>query len=181
MTDSFPQGVIGLLQDMERRSLDTASRLPKDTAGTDLWEGILFSISLNQVVAPLDEVIEILSHPPVITIVPGTKSWLLGIANIRGNLLPIVDLQAFAGGKPLVAGKRSRILIIDHDGVTTGLLVGDVKRVQQLADKKRDKAPEIGEPINKFIQGAIEQEGVRIPIFSMRLLVKSPDFQIAAA
>ncbi len=141
----------------------------------------MFSVLMEQVATPLDEVGEILAHPPVITIVPGTKSWLLGVANIRGNLLPIMDLQAFLGGKPIVAGKRSRILVIDHDGITTGLLVGDVKRVQQFADKKWNDAPETDESIKQFLQGAVEQEEGRIPIFSMRLLAQSTDFQVAAA
>ena len=181
MTDSFQQGVISLLQDMERRSLGTAAMLPQDLSGVNIWEGIMFSILMDQVATPLDEVGEILAHPPVITLVPGTRSWLLGVANIRGNLLPIVDLQAFLGGKPIVVGKRSRILVIDHDGITTGLLVGDVKRVQQFAEKRLNKVPETGESIKKYLTGAIEHEEERIPIFSMRLLVKSPDFQVAAA
>ena len=36
-----------------------------------------------------------------VTVVPGTKDWMLGLANIRGELLPIVDLQRYIGGAPV--------------------------------------------------------------------------------
>ena len=48
-----------------------------------------------------DEVVEILPMPQV-TPVPGAQPWLLGVANIRGNLLPIVDLKQFLEGERTV-------------------------------------------------------------------------------
>lgn len=52
-------------------------------------------------IAPLEEVKEILNYPDGVTRVPGTQAWLLGMANIRGNLLPLIDLQQFLGGVPV--------------------------------------------------------------------------------
>ena len=72
---------------------------------------------------------EIINLPSSITHVPGTRSWMVGIANIRGNLLPITDLQVYLGGKPIAIGKRSQVLVIEHDEARMGLLVGGVQEL----------------------------------------------------
>ena len=50
-----------------------------------------------------EEAREVLGVPSPLTRVPGAKSWILGLANIRGQLLPIIDLRAFLGSGPTPA------------------------------------------------------------------------------
>jgi twitching motility protein PilI len=53
-----------------------------------------FRIGQEQFVASRDQVGEVLMLPESMTRVPGAKRWMLGIANLRGHLLPLVDLAA---------------------------------------------------------------------------------------
>ncbi len=127
---------VELLQDIESRSRRFAIGLPQQVEVKQFWEGVLFVSSGMHSIAPLNEVKEILNYPSAVTSVPGTKPWILGVANIRGNLLPLIDLQLFLGGTATTIGRRSRVLVIDHQGLYAGLLVGDVKGIRHLTDEQ---------------------------------------------
>ena len=125
--DNTNISAIDILRDIEQKSIQQASSETEEGTLLSVWAGLAFKVAGIRVLAPMDEVSEILNLPRVLTRVPGARSWVKGIANIRGNLLPIIDLQAFLGDKPIVTNRRSRVLVINRGDVTTGLLVGDVQ------------------------------------------------------
>lgn len=181
MTDRSPRDLILMLKDIEQRSRQQIDGLPEQNDAQGLWEGIFFHIAGIDVVAPIDEVKEILNYPSAVTLVPGAKKWLLGIANIRGNLLPIVDLQVFLGGKPITIGKRSRVLVIEYQGNLAGLLVGGVQGLRHFSDQRREGIAQLTGPIGQYVQEAFKLDEETWPIFSMKKLVESAGFQVAAA
>ncbi len=63
---------------------------------------------------------------PAFTPVPGTKPWILGLANVRGDLLTIVDLAWFLNGKRSTVSMRTRLLAATLRGRPIGLLVDEV-------------------------------------------------------
>ena len=63
---------------------------------------------------------------PAFTPVPGTKPWILGLANIRGDLLTVVDLPQFLQGKRSEITMRTRLLVATLRGRPVGLLVDEV-------------------------------------------------------
>lgn len=181
MSDSASQELILLLKDIEQRSRQQVKGLPEQDDTHGMWEGIFFHIAGTGVVTPIDEVKEILNYPSSVTLVPGAKKWLLGIANIRGNLLPIIDLQIFLGGQPIVVAKRSRVLVIEFQGNQAGLLVGGVQGLRYFSDKKREAISPLTGPIGQYVREAFKLEEETRPIFSMKTLVESTGFQVAAA
>jgi len=94
---ALTQQPFALLREMERRS---RSAVAGKTTGeiAEEWVGIGFRIGQENFVANRDQVREVLMLPETMTRVPGAKRWLLGIANLRGHLLPLVDLKMFLGG-----------------------------------------------------------------------------------
>ena len=179
MAEKTPADLLHLLQSIEQRSRQNAVGLPKQKL-QQFWEGVLFSVTGLGVIAPLDEVKEILNFPPEVTRVPGTRPWLLGMANIRGNLLPIIDLQQFLGGAPVVIGRRSRVLVVNHQGLYAGLLVGDVQGMRHFLDEQRATVPTMSDNLRQFVQGAYEYEGSVRPVFSMNILAENTDFRVAS-
>lgn len=169
-----------LLRSIERRSRQFSSDLPKQEVALQYWEGVLFVTSGVHAIAPLSDVKEILNYPPAVTSVPGTKNWVLGVANIRGNLLPLIDLQRYLGGEPTEIGRRSRVLVINHQGLYGGLLVGDVQGIRHLTDEQDAPVPELPETTRRYIQRAYKVEGQVWPVFSMGMLAESSDFRMAA-
>ena len=79
---------MALLSDIEQRSHEAAAHLPESSAVRDVWDGLVFSVAGVRIVAAMDEVSEMLPFQERITRVPGAKPWMLGLANVRGSLLP---------------------------------------------------------------------------------------------
>lgn len=183
MAENPSQELILLLKEIERRSRQNAADLPDRIQTQGLWEGMLFSIAGTEVVAPLDEIKEILTYPSVLTPVPGAKRWLLGVSNVRGNLLPVIDLQIFLGGSPIAPGKRSRVLVINFHGHPTGLLVGGVQGLRHFLADQRTAAPTVAGTLGQFLTEAFKPgaDADPLPVFSMSGLMESPGFQVAAA
>ncbi len=172
--------VIQLLKDIEQRSGQSRKSLPQQEEAHSLWDGIVFSVSGIPVVTLLSEVKEILNLPSSLTLIPGSKRWMLGIANIRGNLLPIIDLQLFLGGKPISIAKRSRVLVIDHSGVRVGLLVGGVQGIRHFQQHQQMPVPELTEGLSEFCNQAFGDDDETWPVFDMSALSENQEFQVAA-
>lgn len=172
--------LIDLLNGIARRSLAHAKNLPQQVEYSTYWEGILFSVMGESFLSPLNEVVEILNYPAAITKVPGTKSWVRGIANVRGNLLPIVDLQAFLEGGITIPGRRSRVLVVQHREVFTGLLVGDMVGIRHFDEAQLTECQTLQGSVAKYVSGAFDDEGEVWPVFSMHALATSPEFLSAA-
>jgi twitching motility protein PilI len=72
----------------------------------------------------LSEAGEIVPLPSAITPVPLTRDWLIGLANLRGTLFAVADLQRFAGDSPTPASKEARLLALSASlNVNAALIV----------------------------------------------------------
>ena len=174
------EDIVGLLRSMERRGRERSRGLPQQEEERELWQGVVFFVSDARLVADLNEIGEILNYPTNLTRVPGAQSWMLGIANIRGTLLPIVDLGGFLHGTPTTLGRRSRVLVFRRGTDQFGLLVGEMVGMRYFDQAER--APRSGEGggASRFSLFGFSHEGAYWPVFSMQALGESSDFQSAA-
>src|SRR4030065_107315 len=115
-----------LLRRSKQESMENSPSLPQETETAVLWSGVGFRLGDMSLVAPLDHVLEILP-PPSMTPVPGVKSWLKGVANVRGNLITIVDLSEFFGKPAVFLDDRVRLMIMGIPGLNTGLVGKEVR------------------------------------------------------
>ena len=77
-----------------------------------------------------------------ITTVPGTTDYVLGIINLRGKIISVMDLAGRLGLGTASVDRASRILVVDLDGFTVGFLVDAATEVLKLPDESIDSAPE---------------------------------------
>ena len=75
-----------ILAQYERLSLAHASDTQEKFEAPGLWRGIGFRVGSRLLVSGIDEINELLAVP-VLTPVPGTQPWLLGVANVPGSVL----------------------------------------------------------------------------------------------
>lgn len=107
---------------------------------------------------PIDEVMQII-RVPQITKVPKTSEFILGMSNLRGVVLPVVDLSLRLGyGKKCEITEDSRIIVIEKSNTLTGILVESVNEVKSAEVKEIDQIPEIlnSEIDKKFIGGILK-------------------------
>ena len=115
-----------LLQEMERRSRAAIAGYSESEAARSEWVGIGFRLGEENFVATRDEVREVMMLPNEITRVPGAKRWLLGLANLRGQLLPLIDLKMMLGGGRTQRGRELRVISVNHAEVPAGFIVDEV-------------------------------------------------------
>lgn len=176
-----PRDLIDLLHDIEVRSQASARSQPNIEVPEHLWQGLVFTVAGVRLVCPMGEVSELLAVPDTMTRVPGAREWVAGLANVRGNLLPIVDLQAFLGAKALVVGKASRVLVLRRRKFTTGVLVPSVVGMRQFDIGQRMAHARIEGAIGGYVYDAFQIGREIWPVFSMRALTADARFRNAAA
>lgn len=179
--DQQLSGPFETLADYERRSLAHVAGLPEQIEAPGLWRGIGFRIGLHHLVSSIAEVNEILTMP-ALTNVPGTQPWMLGVANVRGNLVAMVDLRHFLEGKPSHLTEASRVLVVRQQGGSVGLLIDEVLGQRSLTDALRENAQgEEDESYRRFVGEKIQLGDTLWGMFSMTALVRSAEFQQASA
>ena len=165
-----------LLLSLEKQSKANAKGLPQQTETRSMWSGIGFRLGKIQMVAPLTQVNEIL-HFPNLTLVPGTLPWIKGLANIRGTLLPIVDLQSYLGQPPIQLRSQSRIMIIHQGELDVGLLVDEVVGLRHFDPEDRvTRIKKMDDAIKSHIRGAFQQNDEIWHLFDMTTLIDDPQF-----
>jgi twitching motility protein PilI len=145
------------------------------------WAGIGFKILGQRMIAPLGEVVEMLPVPPA-TRLPGVQSWVIGLANVRGRLLPLFDLEEFFGGQLGSNRNKHRVLVLEMGELFAGLVVSEVYGMQYFPDDLAPTAlPESLQHLAAYSKGAYELNALLWMSFSPFNLVRDPRFFNAAA
>ena len=180
-TDTLQLTPFEVLADYERRSLAHIAGMPEEAEATGLWRGIGFRVGSRYLVSSIAEVNEILTFPSL-TLVPGTRPWLLGVANVRGNLVPLIDLKQYLEGERALLTESSRVLLVRQSGGSVGLLVDEVLGQRNFSEEQRaDAIGEEDDRYRRFVGEKYLLGEVYWGLFSMAVLVRTPDFAQASA
>lgn len=177
MSQAHP--ALTLLRDYERRSLAHVAGSPLQAAGAEGWRGLAYRIGQSDLVSAFEDVVEILSIP-ALTPVPGAQAWLMGLANVRGNLLPVVDLKLFLEGKRSVPQERQRMMVIKQSGGDVAILIDELYGQRGFDEDARTEAEVSGRHMH-FVDRAYLQDGRVWLVFSLERLSRTPEFRNAAA
>lgn len=165
-----------VLAALDRRARQCQAALPAAEEVRQQWAGVGFRLGGRRFVAPMEEVTEILTYP-ALSPIPHTKAWVRGVANVRGNLLPVMDLGGFLGRHSALVTRLARVVVIQLDGVHAGLLVDEVLGMRHFFDEERSTVPDdLGEELRPFVAGAFVRDGGVWLLFSMRALAAHPQF-----
>jgi twitching motility protein PilI len=171
-----------LLRELERLARVALSGQGRDAANEREWVGVAFRMSAENFLVAREETREVLGFPASVTRVPGAKPWIRGMANVRGQLLPIVDLRAFLGGGITSVTRSSRVLVANHREVPAGLLVDEVQGFRRFADNEFGATvPPTIIRCERYLAGAFRRGADSFPVFSLRSLLESTEFLQAAA
>lgn len=170
-----------LLLAIDQRCRARAAGLPVELEGEQPWSGISFRMGNGWYVAPMSEVAEVLPEPRM-TRIPGVKPWVLGVANLRGRLLPVMNLSGYFGAALSSHRRQRRVLVIDHEDVFTGLLVDEAPGLQHFpaADLAMVRPESLDEALSPFVKGYFFHER-EWAVFSPFSLVTAAEFLNVAA
>lgn len=149
--------------------------------GRDVWTGLGFRIGELWHLAPQPEIREVIPVPEY-TRVPNARPWLMGVANVRGNLLPLIDLRMLIEGQSSDVTRQSRFLVLASDEVPAGFLVDSVSGYRRFSarDQRRDLAAEQDARWREFYLGGFVRDQEPYLVFSFQKLVRADFFQSAS-
>ena len=113
------------LIEYEKRSETFAPGNSRDSDAAPEWSGVTFALGESRLACKIDQIHEILPIPTS-TPVPGAKPWIIGLANVRGSLLTVVDLVRFLTGLLFPVTQRSRLLATYLNKTPIGLMIDEV-------------------------------------------------------
>jgi twitching motility protein PilI len=171
-----------LLRELEKLARTALAAQGRDAASEREWVGVALRMSAENFLVARDETREVLGYPSVVTRVPGAKPWIRGVANVRGQLLPVVDLRAFLGSGVTNISRSARVIVANHREVPAGLLVDEVLGFRRFSDGEfSGTTPPTIARCERYLAGAFRRGAETWPVFSLRSLLESPEFLQAAA
>ena len=171
-----------LLKELEKRSRAVASGNVTETSPGLEWVGVAFRMGGETFLVAREETREVLGYPAVVTRIPGARGWVKGLANVRGQLLPMLDLRHFLGSGSTTAGRNTRIVVVNHREVPAGLMVDEVLGFRRFAESEFNaEAPPTVIRCDSYLAGAFRRGGEVWPVLSLKSLVESQSFLQAAS
>jgi len=109
--------------------------------------------------------------------VPGAPNYVLGIINLRGNVVTVIDTRSRFGLPSAEITDNSRIVIIESDENVVGILVDSVAEVVYLRSSEIDSTPNVGtEESTKFIQGVSNRDDELLILVDLNKLLTDDEW-----
>jgi len=101
---------------------------------------------------------------------PRSFDWVLGVIELRGEVMPVLDFSCFKGKQALEITNSSRLLIVRHEGMVFALLVSSVSGMLNVPRILSQK--EGGSTVKQWV----EMKNKKIPFLDLKALLDSNDF-----
>ena len=114
--------------------------------------------------------------------VPGAPHYVLGIINLRGNVVTVIDNRRRFGFPDVDSSDETRIVIVEADNNVVGILVDSVAEVVDLKMSEIETAPNVGnDESSKYIQGVSSRDDELLILVDVNKLLSSEEWQEVAS
>ncbi|MBL4629639.1 MAG: chemotaxis protein CheW [Paraglaciecola sp.] len=147
-----------------------------DANGDEVLQWVTYKLGEETYGINVMQVQEVLRHTEIAP-VPGAPDYVLGIINLRGNVVTVIDTRSRFGLPSSDISDNTRIVIIESDDQVVGILVDSVAEVVYLRSSEVDSAPNVGtEESAKFIQGVSNRDGQLLILVDLNKLLNDEEW-----
>ena len=137
-------------------------------------EGEKYGINVMRV----QEVLRMTEIAPV----PGAPDYVMGIINLRGNVVTVIDTRKRFGLPEGITDDATRIVIIEAENQVIGIMVDSVAEVVDLDESQIETAPNVGnDESSKYIQGVSSREAQLLILVDVDKLLSEEEWEEVAA
>ena len=142
----------------------------------EIFQRVTFQLESETYGINVMQVQEILRYSEIAA-VPGAPDYVLGIINLRGNVVTVIDTRLRFGLMPAEITDNSRIVIIEADKQVIGILVDSVAEVVYLKKSEMEPAPHVGtEDSSQFIQGVTNRDDGLLILVDLNKLLSDDEW-----
>ena len=158
----------------------TGARLPALERRADYEHEVIFSLDGTAYCVAIANVAEI-GVPPPVTALPNVPAWVLGVANLRGDIISVVDLRAFLGLPPAASQRGARMMVVHtrDDEMNAGLVVDAVQHIRTIVGERFEapSAPMEGD-VARYLRGVCEHDGRLLVALDLERMLTSPEMRM---
>jgi purine-binding chemotaxis protein CheW len=154
----------------------TTSSAKSKTSEDPVLQWVTFKLAGETYGINVMQVQEVLRYSEIAP-VPGAPPYVLGIINLRGNVVTVIDTRHRFGLEPGDVTDNTRIVIIEADNHVVGMLVDSVAEVVYLRQSEIETAPNVGnEESAKFIQGVCHKNNELLILIELDKLLTDDEW-----
>ena len=154
---------------------DLSRMIGVDPVGERVPQLIIFLIGDIECAVPADAVRGGVERITEVTAVPNTAPWVLGVVQVWGAIVSVVDLRAFLGQQPQPVNARSRLLVVTLKDMTIGFVVDAVTEMRPVGSASAMDDPNVPPWLQPYADGVLHIEDRAIVLLDPeRLLFGEP-------
>lgn len=170
----FRQEAIRDILEDQQVQRDSEMDADAESAGNDDEEQlVVFRLGQEEFGVPIDSVQEIVRVPELLTHVPKAPAMVEGVINLRGSVLPVIDLRRRLGLQEAERSDRQRIMVFLIDRVCTGFIVDSVAEVLKVERRAIEPAPQLSHEQSRLLarMANLEKQKRMVQLLDPRYLV----------
>ncbi|TOP19340.1 chemotaxis protein CheW [Vibrio parahaemolyticus] len=150
--------------------------MKKDTSNDEVLQWVTFQLEEETYGINVMQVREVLRYTEIAP-VPGAPDYVLGIINLRGNVVTVIDTRSRFGLMEGEVTDNTRIIVIESERQVIGILVDSVAEVVYLRSSEIDTTPSVGtDESAKFIQGVSNRDGKLLILVDLNKLLTDDEW-----
>ena len=115
---------------------------------------------------------------PEITNVPNAPEMIEGVINLRGRIIPVMDLRKRFGNSPVAPDKKNRILVVELENKLLGLIVSSASEVLKIPPSEIESPGSVfAEGESSYVTGVGKLKGRLIILLDIGRLLRQPEFK----
>lgn len=148
----------------------------KSSSDDEIFQRVTFQLENETYGINVMQVQEILRYTDIAA-VPGAPAYVLGIINLRGNVVTVIDTRSRFGLMPAEITDNTRIVIIEAEKQVIGILVDSVAEVVYLKKSEMESAPHVGtDESAQFIQGVTNRDDGLLILVDLNKLLSDEEW-----
>ncbi len=148
----------------------------KEHANDEVLQWVTFQLEEETYGINVMQVREVLRYTEIAP-VPGAPDYVLGIINLRGNVVTVIDTRSRFGLMQGETSDNTRIIVIESERQVIGILVDSVAEVVYLRSSEIDTTPSVGtDESSKFIQGVSNRDGKLLILVDLNKLLSDEEW-----
>ncbi len=157
-------------------SKELTNEIPVKQDNDEVLQWVTFKLDSEKYGINVMQVQEVLRYSEIAP-VPGAPLYVLGIINLRGNVVTVIDTRSRFGLQPSEITDNTRVVIIESDKQVIGILVDSAAEVVYLRASEIDVAPNVGNDESaKFIQGVTNRDGELLILVDLNKLLSDDEW-----
>ncbi|MGB0129945.1 MAG: chemotaxis protein CheW [Rhodocyclaceae bacterium] len=149
----------------------------EDEATDDDEQVVVFRLGKEEFGIPIDSVQEIVRVPEALTHVPKAPPFVEGVINLRGAVLPVIDLRRRLGLSAVERCDRQRVMVFLIQGIRTGFIVDSVAEVLKIHKAAIEPSPKLSSEQAKLLSrmANLEKQKRMVQLIEPAHLVDGPE------